>query len=196
MTIRRLADRLRRVAMRAFGRPDEDRRAGSRPDGKRRAAAKADEAPPRPLRGTAYAKAQGEWGERRAERYLTKEMEPEEKRLRTIGRRVRVGRDEIDLVMEPADAGRRPMTVFVEVKTRTTDALGGGLGAIDRRKRHALCRAAANYMRKRPPSPFRIDVVEVLGVSDEDGADRVLHFENAVPLERRYVVQGLSRGRR
>lgn len=154
-------------------------------------------APARPLRGPAYAKAQGEWGERIAEDHLANRIEPAEKRLRTIGRRVRVGRDEIDLVMEPADARYRPMVVFVEVKTRTTDAFGGGLAAIDRRKRHALCRAAANYMRKRPPSPFRIDVVEVLGVSDGGGgADRVLHFENAVPLERRYVAQGLRRRNR
>ncbi len=122
-----------------------------------------------------------------------------DRRLRTIGRRVRVGRDEIDLVMEPADPRRRPMVVFVEVKTRTSDAFGGGLAAIDKRKRHALCRAAARYMRGRPASPFRIDVVEVLGVSDAvpgGGVDRILHFENAVPLERRYAVEGLRRRRR
>ena len=153
-------------------------------------------APARPLRGPAYARAQGEWGERVAEAYLTGEGKPGEKRLRTIGRRVRVGRDEIDLVMEPADARRRPMVVFVEVKTRTSDAFGGGLAAVDRRKRHALCRAAARYMRRLPATPFRIDVVEVYGVSDAvpgGGADRVLHFENAVPMERRFAHQGLRR---
>lgn len=139
------------------------------------------------------AAAQGEWGERVAERHL-REL-PDGKKLRTIGRRVRVGRDEIDLVMEPADARRRPMVVFVEVKTRSSDAFGGGLAAIDRRKRHALCRAAARYMRHRPASPFRIDVVEVVGSSEDGRADRVLHFENAVPLERRYAVPGLARRR-
>ena len=155
-------------------------------------------APSRPLRGPEYAKKQGEWGERKAEEYLRSEREMGDRRLRTIGRRVRVGRDEIDLVMEPADPRRRPMVVFVEVKTRTSDAFGGGLAAIDRRKRHALCRAAARYMRGRSASPFRIDVVEVLGVSDAvpgGGVDRILHFENAVPLERRYAVEGLRRRR-
>lgn len=141
------------------------------------------------------AAAQGEWGERVAEKHLREEL-PEGKRLRTVGRRVRVGRDEIDLVMEPADPRRRPMTVFVEVKTRSTDAFGGGLAAIDRRKRRALCRAAARYMRGRPASPFRIDVVEVTGSSDAGRAERVLHFENAVPLDRRYAVPGLARPRR
>lgn len=154
--------------------------------------------PPPPLRGPDYAKKQGEWGEEKARHFLEKELEPKEKRLRTIGRRVRVGRDEIDLVMEPADPRRRPMVVFVEVKTRTTDAFGGGLAAVDRRKRHALCRAAARYMRGRPAAPFRIDVVEVIGVSDAvpgGAADRILHFENAVPMERRYAVEGLRRRR-
>ena len=148
--------------------------------------------PAPPLRGAALARAQGEWGERVAEKHLAKE-----KGLRTVGRRVRVGRDEIDLVMEPADVRRRPMTVFVEVKTRSTDAFGGGLAAVDRRKRHALCRAAARYMRKRPASPFRIDVVEVFGTAEGPGGPpRVLHYENAVPMERRYAAQGLARSRR
>lgn len=178
MFLSELAKRIRAGAARLFARPSADRPA------------------PPPLRGPAYAKAQGEWGERIAEKYLRDELEPREKRLRTIGRRVRVGRDEIDLVMEPASPRRRPLVVFVEVKTRTTDAFGGGLAAVDRRKRHALCRAAARYMRGRPATPFRIDVVEVLGTSDAvpgGGADRVLHFENAVPLERRYVAQALGR---
>ena len=83
--------------------------------------------PPPPLRGPDYAKKQGKWGEEKARHFLEKELEPKEKRLRTIGRRVRVGRDEIDLVMEPAD--------------------------------------------------------------------RILHFENAVPMERRHAVEGLRRRR-
>ena len=148
--------------------------------------------PPHRQHPPSRAAAQGEWGERVAEKHLREEL-PEGKRLRTVGRRVRVGRDEIDLVMEPADARRRPMTVFVEVKTRSTDAFGGGLAAVDRRKRRALCRAAARYMRKRPASPFRIDVVEVVGSSEDGRVDRVRHFENAVPMDRRWEIRGLAR---
>ena len=139
-----------------------------------------------PVRQTATAR-QGLWGEREAEKWLVREAG-----LKCIGRRVKVGRDEIDLVMENRDAHGREI-VFVEVKTRSSDLFGGGLAAMDRRKRHALCRAVARYMGKMPPTPFRIDVVEVFGDASRGAPDRVLHFRNAVPLETRFVHQGLRR---
>ena len=64
-----------------------------------------------------------------------------------MGRRVKVGRDELDLVMKnPATATQPAEMVFVEVKTRSSRLFGGGFGAIDRRKRHALGRAAMRWM--------------------------------------------------
>lgn len=137
---------------------------------------------------------QGLWGEREAEKWL---LDPRREdapagRVRVLGRRVRVGRDEIDLVLEERDARGREI-VFVEVKTRSSDLFGGGLAAMDRRKLHALCRAAARYMRRQRPTPFRIDVVEVCGDASRGAPDRILHFRNAVPLEPRFVHQGLRR---
>ena len=51
----------------------------------------------------------------------------------------------------------------------------------------------ARYMRRLRPTPFRIDVVEVFGDASRGAPDRVLHFRNAVPLETRFVHQGLRR---
>ena len=126
---------------------------------------------------------QGLWGEREAERELLREEEARKDGLRVIGRRVRVGRDEIDLVLErPAKRdGPGRLLVFVEVKTRSSEAFGGGRAAMTARKRHALCRAVARYLRREPPTPFRIDLVEVYG----DAA-----------VDRRFDAPALARPRR
>lgn len=128
---------------------------------------------------------QGLWGERKAEEYLMRE-----KKMKLLGRRVKISRDEIDLVMVTTDR-RVPMVVFVEVKTRSSRLFGGGRGAVDRRKRHALCRAAVRYMQRMPEMPFRIDIVEVFGSCDVPIEPEIRHYERAVPMELRYAVVGL-----
>ena len=121
----------------------------------------------------------GEWGEQRAARLLKK------KKYRIIGKRVRVGaRDEIDLV---ARDGK--VLVFVEVKTRNRTDYGSPASAVDRRKRHALSRAAVRYLKRLryPPTCFRFDVVEVIGrVGDSD--PRMHHIENAFTLDPSYTL--------
>ena len=139
--------------------------------------------------GTPSAARQGLWGEREAEKWLVREAG-----LKCIGRRVKVGRDEIDLVMEDRDARGREI-VFVEVKTRSSELFGGGRAAMDRRKRHALCRAVARYMRRQPPTPFRIDLVEVYGRAGSGEAPRIEHQRAAVPMELRYAAPALARRR-
>ena len=121
----------------------------------------------------------GEWGERAAARALRR------KGLRILGRRVRVGdRDELDLVARDGE-----VLVFVEVKTRKTEDFGAPISAVDRRKRHALSRAAVRYLRDRryPPVNLRFDVVEVLG-SEGDKTPEIRHVENAFLLDRRYTL--------
>ena len=119
----------------------------------------------------------GVWGETQAERLL------KAKGYRILGRRVRVtARDELDLVARDGD-----VVVFVEVKTRKTEAFGAPLAAVDRAKRHTVSRAAVRYLQrvKFPKVYIRFDVVEVIGTEDEDNPV-VRHIENAFTLDPHY----------
>lgn len=128
----------------------------------------------------------GLWGEQIAADALA------QKGMKIVGRRVKVLRDEIDIVALCSIRGTE-MLVFVEVKTRGSLRYGGGRAAMDKRKRHALCRAAAHYLRKLPKTPFRFDLVEVIGSIDSPKPPVVRHYENAFPMELRYLHTGLHR---
>lgn len=110
----------------------------------------------------------GQASETRAEQFLRK------KGYRILARNLRTTLGELDLVAE--DAG---VVVFVEVKARATEAFGGALLAVDRRKRAKLVRLAAQYLAERhwTDRPCRFDVVLVQG--QEPGGLRVDHVENA-----------------
>ena len=121
----------------------------------------------------------GSWGEAQAERALR------QKGYAILGRRVRVGRrDELDLVARDGAA-----LVFVEVKTRKTEAFGRPDAAVNHAKRHYLSRAAVRYIKhlRQPPDAFRFDVVEVIGTPDTP-APLIRHIENAFSLDRCYRV--------
>jgi putative endonuclease len=120
----------------------------------------------------------GLWGEEQAERFV--------RRLgwKILGRRVRIGRDELDLVARDGET-----LVFIEVKTRRSESFGRPFDAVDRGKRRSLSRAAIRYLKKLPtrPSFFRFDVLEVIG-TPEAGAPRIRHIEKAFTLDPRYRV--------
>ena len=119
----------------------------------------------------------GRWGEAVAARHLKRAG------FEVLGRRVRPNRrDELDIV-----ARRGDLLVFVEVKTRRSEAYGRPSAAVNARKRHALCRAAAAYLRQAryPRGCYRFDVVEVVG-TPEGGEPVVRHLEHAFPFEPRY----------
>ena len=121
----------------------------------------------------------GAWGEAQAERALR------QKGYAILGRRVHVGRrDELDLVARDG-----AVLVFVEVKTRKTEAFGRPGEAVNHAKRHYLSRAAVRYIKhlRQRPNAFRFDVVEVIGTVDTP-APRIRHIENAFPLDRCYRV--------
>jgi len=110
----------------------------------------------------------GQASEARAEQFLR------QKGYRILERNLRTSLGELDLVAE--DAG---VLVFVEVKARTTDAFGGALLAVDRRKQAKLIRLASQYLAERhlTERACRFDVVLVQG--DADSPLQIEHIENA-----------------
>jgi putative endonuclease len=89
-------------------------------------------------------------------------------------------RDEIDLVCRDGE-----VLVFVEVKTRATDALVSGYHAVNQAKKRVMLRACTAYLRAlgsaEKQRSFRFDVVEVSRGTANGDAPVVRHFEN-VPL--------------
>lgn len=101
-----------------------------------------------------------------------------------LGRRVRPDlHDEIDIIAQKKD-----ILVFVEVKTRVSEAFGRPAAAVGRAKRKALCRAAASYLRrvKYPLSVYRFDVIEVVGNPDKPKSPVIRHIEDAFRFPVRY----------
>lgn len=98
------------------------------------------------------------------------------KGYRIIVRNWRHEKDEIDLVCWEGS-----ILVFVEVKTRTANALVPGYFAVDKQKKKALRRVFGQYLKQlgRKPASFRFDMVEVSVAAD--GQQEILHFEN-IPL--------------
>jgi putative endonuclease len=118
----------------------------------------------------------GAWGEKQAALHLEKHG------YRILDRNVRFGpRRELDLVARsPAPSA----LVFVEVKTRATEALGRPFSAVTAGKRRTLARAAALYLRKLRDKPARVrfDVVEVVGSPDSPAPPVIRHIQNAFTL--------------
>ena len=75
-----------------------------------------------------------------------------------LARRYRTRAGEVDLVARDGAT-----VVFVEVKTRATDAYGGGASAVTWQKRQRLARVAVEFLARsgQSDSPCRFDVVVV-----------------------------------
>ena len=76
-----------------------------------------------------------------------------------IGRNVRRGRGEIDII-----ARKKRITAFIEVKRRTTAAFGAPAEAVNADKQRRIAQAAALYMQENDLEDARIrfDVIEIL----------------------------------
>lgn len=120
----------------------------------------------------------GRWGEDLAVRHLKKAG------FTILGRNVRPNRhDELDIIARNKDT-----LVFAEVKTRKAEDFARPAASIDDRKRHALNRAAASFLRKAhyPNLLYRFDVIEVIGEPERPAEAKVRRTENAIPFEERF----------
>jgi putative endonuclease len=109
----------------------------------------------------------GAWGEQAAADFLT------ERGYRILRRNVRTPHGEIDIVAEYQD-----ITIFVEVKTRTSAAMGRPEESITARKRTHMLEAAAYYAAEQSIDHWQVDAVSVEGAPGRPTV--VTHFENAV----------------
>ena len=109
----------------------------------------------------------GQWGERAAAAYLLAQG------FELIAANVRTPHGEIDLV-----ARRSEITVFVEVKTRTSTHLGAPEESVTPRKQQHMIAAGTHYAAENAIDHWQIDVIAVVG---RPGIKPVLtHFENAI----------------
>ena len=97
----------------------------------------------------------GRAAEETAARYL------ERRGWRLLGRNVRIGRGELDLI-----ARRGPVLAFVEVKARRSASAGAPEDAVTPRKRRQIARLAALWLALRPwalngVTDVRFDIVAV-----------------------------------
>jgi putative endonuclease len=124
----------------------------------------------------------GRWGEARAAEYLAA------RGYAILERNARTPYGEIDLVVrveEDARAsdppGPTPITVFVEVKTRSSKTFGFPEESVTLRKQAHLLAAAQSYIQEHPEleGDWRIDVIAIQ--RDRSKARPVItHFENAI----------------
>ena len=101
----------------------------------------------------------------------------EQKGYALIARNHRIGRDEIDLIMRVGE-----LTVFVEVKARSSTNYGLACEAVDKRKQSRMVRAALSYLQTQAEETnVRFDVAEV-----DLNTGTVRHIENAFMADVKY----------
>ncbi len=137
----------------------------------------------------------GAWGEEIAAKHLASQG------YRIVERRLREGRGELDIIAVGTDK-LGAFVVFVEVKTRSSEAFGGPEAGMDRRKRDALRRSAMHYLHRLPGGMprFRFDLVAVVGSPDSREPPTVRHETDVLRFDSRVQVEwarpsGRKRGR-
>ena len=107
----------------------------------------------------------GQWGESAAAEYLIAQG------CEMLARNVRTPYGEIDLVAQHGD-----VTVFIEVKTRTSDIFGPPEVAVSARKQQHMLAAAEHYAAEHNIDHWQIDVIAVEGRPGEKPV--ITHFES------------------
>jgi len=109
----------------------------------------------------------GKWGEDAASEHLL------QKGYEIIGRNVRTPYGEIDIVAKQEDT-----TIFVEVKTRTSNKMGLPEESITTRKREHMIACAEHYTAENEIDNWQIDVISIEGKPGT--MPKITYFENAV----------------
>ncbi len=117
----------------------------------------------------------GALGERAARQHLQRHG------LKFLTANFRSARGEIDLIFRDQDC-----LVFVEVKTRSSEAWTRPAVAVDARKKRLLSQCALDYLKllKNPEVKIRFDIVEVLLRDGE--VNEVRHLPNTFPMSKPY----------
>jgi len=109
----------------------------------------------------------GKWGEDVASEHLT------QRGYEIIGRNVRTPYGEIDVI-----AKQDNITIFVEVKTRTSNKMGLPEESITPRKQEHMIACAEHYAAENEIDHWQIDVISIEG---KPGAEpTITYFENAL----------------
>jgi putative endonuclease len=109
----------------------------------------------------------GKWGEETAAEYLIQHG------YEIIARNVRTPYGEIDIIAKQAD-----ITIFIEVKTRTSNKMGLPEESITPRKREHMLAAADHYAAEHKIDHWQIDVISIEG---KPGLKPVItYFERAL----------------
>lgn len=109
----------------------------------------------------------GKWGEEKAAEYLT------QKGHEVMGRNVRTPYGEIDIISKQGNT-----TIFIEVKTRTSNKMGLPEESITPRKREHMVACAEYYAADNNIDNWQIDVVSIEGKPGEEPV--ITYFENAI----------------
>jgi putative endonuclease len=109
----------------------------------------------------------GKWGEDTAAEYLT------ERGYEIVARNTRTPFGEIDIVARQGD-----VTIFVEVKARTSNKMGLPEESITARKREHMLAAADHYAAEHEVDHWQIDVIAIEGKPGT--TPTITYFENAI----------------
>ncbi len=111
----------------------------------------------------------GTWGEGVAADWLTGHG------CEVVARNIRTPYGEIDIVARQGD-----VTLFVEVKTRTSDSMGLPEISVTPRKQQHMLAAAEYYAAEHGIDHWQIDVIAIEGSPNASVTPLVTRFENAI----------------
>ena len=109
----------------------------------------------------------GKWGEQAAAAFLL------QRGYVIVAQNFRTPYGEIDVIARQGD-----VTIFIEVKTRTSNTMGLPEESITPRKRQHMISAAEYYAAETAIDHWQIDVIAVEGKAGLE--PKITHFENAI----------------